>query len=81
MPSNMVQINGSEVLTWEVPDSRMDMLIGILNVVGSRANDDCSFSNRAAAKIVDLLPTELIGDEIDEFVSKAANIIGSELIR
>jgi hypothetical protein len=40
MPSNRVSINGQESLSWEVPDSKMEAVISVLDVVGERAGFD-----------------------------------------
>ena len=44
MSSNSVQINGSDELTWEVPDSHIDVVIAMLNGQGvkiePKAQDD-----------------------------------------
>ena len=34
MPSNAVRINQSDSLYWEVPDSKMSLLIHLLDVIG-----------------------------------------------
>ena len=40
MPSNKITINGQENLSWEVPDSRMEAVIAMLNGVGTRQDPD-----------------------------------------
>ncbi len=36
MPSNIVQVNYSDKLVWEVADSKMDNLIAYLNKIGDK---------------------------------------------
>ena len=36
MPSNIIQINGSEKLTWIVPDSKMEEIIKKLDKCGDK---------------------------------------------
>lgn len=39
MPSNIIQINYSKELTWEVGDSKMDDLIAHLNKIGDKEEE------------------------------------------
>jgi len=39
MPGNTIIINGSEDLEWYIGDSKMELLIAILNEIGSKSND------------------------------------------
>ena len=39
MPSNIIQINYSDQLTWEVGDSKMDDLIAHLNKIGDKEEE------------------------------------------
>lgn len=50
MPSNIIQINGSEKLTWIIPDSKMEDIIKKL--------DECGDKERPSEKII--VPQELI---------------------
>lgn len=50
MPSNRVSINGQENLSWEVPDSKMEAVITVLDVVGVGVGfDDRQDADRRAA--------------------------------
>jgi len=40
MPSNIIQINGSEKMTWIVPDSKMEKLIKVLDKYGDKEVKD-----------------------------------------
>ncbi len=37
MPGNTVRINGADDMEWYVGDSKMDVLLAVLNAVGKRA--------------------------------------------
>lgn len=39
MPSNIIRINGSQVLTWIVPDSQMEKVIEVLNKYGDKDDE------------------------------------------
>ena len=40
MPSNIISINHQDNLSWEVPDSRMEAVITMLNGIGTRQDPD-----------------------------------------
>lgn len=38
MPSSKISINGQDSLSWEVPDSRMEAVISVLDIAGARVS-------------------------------------------
>ena len=69
MPSNEVRINGQEALSWEVPDSKMEAVISVLDAVGGRAGfDEQQQALRQSREDHDraLFGVDEVGVEIDE---------------
>jgi len=56
MPANVITINGSKTLEWVVPDSKMDVLLALLDGIGEARTDE---AREAAQKARENLGTKV----------------------